>query len=244
MRPPLLNGPVRIAAVGDIHGDETLDIFAERARTLPPVDLFLLAGDITDKNDLGAFGRVVESLEAAYRGPMVGVFGNNEYPRDHMKYRRAFPRITFLQDEAHELEIGGRRLRIVGTTGSLDKPTRWQTKNLPGIEKEYADRVARVADLLRVRDGVRILLTHYAPTFVTMQGEKQWYWEQLGSKKFEGVILDTRPDLVIHGHVHKGKPYAELRRSQATLHDFSGGAAVPVYNVAFAERKEITQIEL
>ncbi len=235
---------MKIAAVADIHGDEALEEFRERLKTLPLVDLFLLGGDITDRNSLPAFRRVVEALRSVHHGPVVGVFGNNEYPSDHPRYRQAFPEFRFLDDEALDLELGGMPLRVVGSTGSLDKPTRWQSRNMPGIEELYLRRVEVVRKLLSAGPPHRILLTHYAPTFATMQGEVQWYWDQLGSLRYEDVILETRPSLVFHGHIHNGKPFAELRRRQGTLEEPRGGRPIPIHNIAFAERREITVVDL
>lgn len=235
---------MKIAAVADIHGDETLPDFRQRLAALPAVDLFLLGGDITDANDLSAFGRAVEAMRQVHRGPVVAIFGNNEYAPDHPKYRARFPDITFLDDEAADLHGPGGPLRVVGTTGSLDKPTWWQSKNVPGIEKLYGERVGKVRRLLSEGPRPRILLTHYAPTYRTMVGERKWYWDQLGSAKYEEVILETLPAAVLHGHVHNGKPFVELLRQQRTLEDSLHSPSVPIYNIAFAERREITVVDL
>jgi Icc-related predicted phosphoesterase len=187
----------------------------------------------------------VEAIRKYHGGPILAVFGNNEYAPDFPRYRAGFPFIRFLHDEATELFVGGHTISVVGTLGSLEKPTVWQARHVPNIHEEYASRVEKVRQLLAdARGDVRILLMHYAPTFVTMEGEPQWYWNQLGSRRYEEVILATRPDVVLHGHIHKGKPVAFLRRAQRTLGDFEGDGQVPVYNIAFAERHEITLLEL
>jgi len=78
-----------------------------------------------------------------------------------------------------------------------------------------------------------------------MGGEKEAWRSQLGSKRLEQVVLRREPDLVVHGHVHKGIPFAELRGPQATLEDFGGSRRpIPVYNVAFPVTRGITIINV
>jgi len=104
--------------------------------------------------------------------------------------------------------------------------------------------VRRVDELL-AGDDRRLLFTHYPPTHATMGGEKEAWRSQLGSKSMEQVVLRRRPDLVVHGHIHKGVPFAELRGGRATLDDFGGDRkAIPVYNVAFPVTKRVTMIEV
>lgn len=234
---------MRIGAVGDIHGHEHLDAFREDLGRLGDVDLFVLAGDTTDRNDIEAFGLVLEAIRSHVDAPLWAVFGNNEYAHDHAtyvdRYSRAF-NVRFLQDHDAVFEAGGRRIRIIGSLGSLDRPTYWQRKNLPHLDGEYKQRV-EILDRLLQGDDARVLLTHYPPTYATMGGEKEPWRPELGCKALEPVLLRRRPALVIHGHIHKGIPYAELRPSGSTLDAFvSGSSAVPVHNVAYPVRRGIT----
>jgi len=233
---------VRIAAAGDIHGGEFLEPFVRAIRDLPEVDVFVLAGDITDHNNEADFDRVLEAVTAKVSCPILAVFGNNEYPSHHEGYR-ARHRATFLESEAHVVESGGERLRFVGTSGSLDEPTWWQRNNLPNIWREYAQRVEAVDRLLQV-DEPTVLLTHYPPTHVTMGEEKEAWRSQLGSLRMEAVVKRRRPLAVIHGHVHKGIPYGEIGGGQSTLEDFTAARGpIPVYNVAVPVSKGITLLE-
>ena len=237
---------MQIAAVGDIHGDEHLDAFAQSLRGTPDVDLFLLAGDTTDRNDLDAFDRVLGTLRDAVSAPIWGVFGNNEYEESQPSYRRIARghRVRFLQDEAALFQAAGGQARIVGSTGSLDRPTWWQRRNLPHLESLYRRRI-EILDGLLADGEPRILLTHYPPTYATMGGEKEAWRPELGCRALEPVLLRRRPDLVVHGHIHKGIPFAELRAPRTTLDAFADGARpVPVHNVAFPVRGHVMTFEL
>ncbi len=238
---------MRIAAVGDIHGHENLEAFRGDLERLEPVDLFLLAGDTTERNDIDVFGTVVESIRLRVRAPLWAVFGNNEYAHDHPTYIARFAdrfEVRFLQDEEAAFEARGKRVRIIGSLGSLDRPTWWQRKNLPHLEGEYKRRVEDLDRLLQ-GDDVRMLLTHYPPTYATMGGEKEAWRPELGCSALEPVLVRRRPTLVVHGHIHKGIPYATLGAKGGTLDAFAAGAEpIPVHNVAYPVRKGITVLEL
>src|SRR5438309_1922825 len=203
---------MRMAAVGDGHGDEHREMLASDLDRLGPVDLFLLAGDLTDRNDREAYGRVLETVRSRTGAPMYAVFGNNEYEDAVPEYVERFSDrygVRFLRDEAVSFETQGGSGRIVGSTGSLDRPTWWQRKNLPHMADTYRRRITLLDTLLAGTD-LRILLTHYPPTYVTMGDEKDAWRPELGCQALEPVLLRRRPNLVIHGHIHKGIPEADL----------------------------------
>jgi len=237
---------MRIAAVGDIHGHENLEAFRADLERLEPVDLFLLAGDTTDRNDMEVFGEVLEAIRQRVDAPLWAVFGNNEYGQDHPRYVERFAskyRVRFLQDEAAVFETRGERLRIVGSLGSLDRPTYWQRRNLPHLEGEYKRRIESLDRLLQASDAT-ILLTHYPPTYVTMGGEKEEWRPELGCRALEPVLLRNRPKAVLHGHIHKGIPYAELKPRADRLDAFlEPTRPVPVHNVAYPVRRTIPVLE-
>lgn len=233
---------MRVAAVGDVHGQEHLDALRTRLEEPLEADLLLLAGDLTHRNDLSVFGEVLDILREAVDAPPVAVFGNHEWADSWDDYRDAFD-IPFLQDEAKTFAVAGQRVRVVGSRGVLDRPTWWQRRNVEGIRDTYTRRVETLDELLDA-PGVRVLLTHYAPTFRTLVGEGEDYWDQLGSRRMERVLLRRRPMLAVHGHAHRGSAYAELRTNQATLDDFGGGRTIPIHNVAFPVREGVSVLDL
>jgi Icc-related predicted phosphoesterase len=210
---------------------------------LGPVDLFLLAGDTTDRNDLEAYDDVLRTIRSRVSAPIAAVFGNNEYSDDHPTYVARFAdryEVRFLQDETAQFSADGRKVRVVGSLGCLDRPTWWQRKNMPHLAEEYRRRIGTLDDLL-AGDDLRILLTHYPPTYVTMGAEKEEWRAELGCKALEPVLLRRRPRLVVHGHIHKGTPTGELRPTRSRLDDFTASATpVPVQNVAYPVRRAIS----
>jgi len=233
-----------VGALGDVHGKEFLGIL-EAQRRIDSLDLLLLAGDLTDGNDLGAFDLVVSELRRVTDAQMIGVFGNEEYDASHDEYKRRTD-VRFLDDEALVVEKQGLKVKIVGTTGSLDRPTWWQRTNLPDIWRRYQLRIDRISQLLERDDSdALILLSHYAVTYKTLQGEKEGRYSEMGSRRFESVILDRRPDVVFHAHAHAGTRVASIAREQMSLEDFGKETRkIPVYNVSLPLARSVTCIEM
>jgi len=233
-----------VGAVGDFHGRKYLDL-ARGSPRIGDADLILLAGDVTDGNDLEQFELVLEALRRETSAGIVAVFGNEEYEQSHLDYREKFD-IIFLDDEAVVLEVGGLKVKVVGTTGSLDRPTWWQRTNLPDVWKRYQKRAERVSGLLsREGSDVLILLMHYAPTYRTLGGEKEERFAEMGSRRYERVIMEKAPDAVFHAHAHNGTRQAVLAEEQRSLEDFNEGARrIPVFNVSLPLDRSITIVEI
>lgn len=207
-----------VAAVGDVHGTMYLNDFKRSLSSMPEVDLFLLAGDIARRNTLSEFDKVVGLIDS----PMIGVFGNEEWETE--KYSSAHPEITFLSEEA----VVFKGTRIVGSTGALDMPTQWQAQNVPGISSVFSSRISKLNSLLNKN---AVLLTHYAPTYLTLVGEGPDLFPRLGSEALEKVILEKKPRLVLHAHAHMGSPSAMLD-------------GVPIRNVSFPVNRGITVVQI
>jgi hypothetical protein len=74
-----------------------------------------------------------------------------------------------------------------------------------------------------------------------MGGEKEAWRPELGCRALEPVLLRRRPDLVIHGHIHRGIPFAELVEPRQSLDAFAAPSSpIPVHNVAYPVRKSIS----
>lgn len=233
-----------VGAVGDFHGRKYLEL-ARGSRRIGEADLVLLAGDVTDGNDLEQFELVLDALREETKARIVTVFGNEEYEQSHLDYRERFD-VVFLDDEAVVLDLGGTRVKVVGTTGSLDRPTWWQRTNLPDVWKRYQQRVERVSDLLsREGSDVLILLMHYAPTYKTLGGEKEERFAEMGSRRYEKIILEKAPDAVFHAHAHNGTRQATLAEEQKSLEDFNKGVhRIPIFNVSLPLNRSITVVEI
>jgi len=210
-----------------------LEPFWDMIKRAKQPDLFLLGGDIYEYRSPEIYGLILDFLKLKkWKCPIVAVFGNREFDEDKDEIRKICKkRITFLEEESIELKIKNKKVGIVGTEGSLEIPTWWQWRNIPGIKKTYNERREKVRGLLKkLKTDIKILLMHYAPTYKTLKGEDKRIYGDLGSKKYEKVLIETRPDFVVHGHAHYGIPLA-----------FVG--PIPVFNVAFTINRKIVEID-
>lgn len=217
---------MEIGAVGDIHYPVYKELFEESLKNIKNIDLLLLAGDVIDVGLYKNYKVAYDLIKKHLKCPIIACFGNTEFQKKEIKSENQ--EIKFLDDESLVFkEIG-----IVGTTGSLDKPTLWQSKNIPGIREIYSERISKIKNLLNeLKTSKKLLLMHYSPTYKTLEGEDKKIYPWMGCKKYEEVIKDTKPEIVIHAHAHNGSKYAEINSSK-------------VYNVSLPLRKEITVIKI
>jgi Icc-related predicted phosphoesterase len=194
---------LRIAAAGDIHSPRYLELFGEALSRMGKADLFLLAGDLVYKNDHTQLLPLVETLRRFHGGEILACFGNEEYLQDRRKYLE-LGLLRWVDEEAVVVEVKGLRVGVVGSQGSLARPTYWQQTHLPDISRVYAERVKLLDRLLRdLKAEVKVVLTHYAPTFATVKGEDPSSWPEIGNRKLEEVIARRQPDLWVHAHAHR-----------------------------------------
>ena len=223
---------MRVAAVADIHSPEYLGLFEEALSKLGGCDLFLTVGDVVLKNDISQLPAVFGAIREVHNGRIVACFGNEEYEQDQEEYER-FGGLTWVDDGSAVFEIRGLKVGIVGSRGSLDRPTFWQRTHVKGIGGIYRQRVERVdRALAELQADVKIVLTHYAPTYETLQGERERAWPEMACKRFEEVIHRRQPDLWLHGHAHRG------RRFEITI------GKTLVANVSLPARREIFVADL
>ncbi len=229
---------MRILAVADVHSPTHYEAFALSLAGATKPDLLLMAGDMINRGDAEEYPRLVEAINSTLGidVPIVACFGNDEYT----EIRRGIiaevgGRITLLDERSTIVEIGDVSVGIVGTQGSLDKPTKWQRESVPSIKRVFAQRAERATSLLRELVGKvdrRILLMHYSPCLETCEGEETRSFTWLGSRKFYSVVMEEQPDLVAHGHVHN-----------STRHEAMLGATL-VRNVAIPAVGGVTELVL
>ncbi len=227
---------VKIAATGDIHGRRFLDLYIKALGEMPSdVEALLLCGDVVDKGRAEDVKLVVEATRRFFKGKIYACFGNEEYETVQDRIvELSRGEIHWINETIVKLYMSDAIIALIGTRGCLDRPTRWQRRNIPRIEEIYAKRVERVKELLaQVGKGESsILFMHYAPTYKTLVGEEKWAWPELGCKKMEAVIASCRPTLVLHAHAHHG----EVVKAMV--------GATPVYNVSLPARGKIVVIDI
>jgi len=222
-----------IAATADIHSPRLYEYFVKAIEDLnAKPDLFLLAGDVINRGNIDEYQKISNVFFGKITCPIIACFGNDEFgPETRIMIENQIPDIKFLDDESLIIEAQDKSIGIVGSLGSLDRPTYWQRNNVPDIVDVYKKRVETVGKLLsELRTNFKILLIHYAPSYKILEGEEPRSYPELGSNDYEKVLVEQKPNLVITGHAHKGKKQAWID-------------TIPIINVAFPLNKQIVIID-
>src|SRR5919199_462180 len=212
--------PIRIAAAGDIHcsPDNRDHLAAAFSRADPDVDLFLLAGDLTTLGE----PEQAQPLADICRGlatRVLAVLGNHDWHANEVEELVSILEdggVTVLDPGTATCEVDGAQVGIVGTKGFVGGFPDSQLPDFgePILRQVYRDTTAEIEGC-----DHRIVLLHYAPTTTTLEGEPRVIWAFLGTDRLAPPISERQPDVVLHGHAHRG-----------TFRGFIGD--VPVYNVA------------
>lgn len=225
-----------IFSTADVHSPEYLQLFQSALEnTKQEPDVVLFAGDMVERNKVFMYKPVIELVRKKYPNtPIVAVFGNEEYRGYEKLYMQIYKEIAWLNDSY--LSLFDNELCIIGTRGGLDRPTQWQSKNIPGIERYYAElpfNIERLALMLRNSNCKKIiLLSHYGVTYKNLLGEDVNTYPYLACSRFEKILRREIIDMVIHGHIHLGQ------------YELVYVKDVPVYNVSLPARKKIVEIKI
>ena len=220
---------LRVAAVGDLHASDEHREHLERAfASLEDVDLVLLAGDLTT-HGLVAEASVLASACERARAPVAAVLGNHDHHsglQDEIGAVLERSGVVVLDGGHVVLELAGMQVGVVGAKGFVG--------GFPGAEiADFGERLLREVyaqtsrEVEALETGLeaiagcerRLVLLHYAPTVDTIVGEPEGIWAFLGSGRLAAPIGAHRPDVVLHGHAHHGRPSGTI-------------GTVPVHNVA------------
>lgn len=223
----IASGPVRVAAIGDVHASPSQrgqwrDAFAEVGHT---ADVLCLCGDLTN---IGTAAEA-EALADDLRGigvPVLAVLGNHDHqcgkPEEIEKVLRDAG-VKFLENETHVVKGVG-FAGVKGFGGGFDGKMldAFGEGAIKQFVQEAIDESLRLEHALKQLETERkVVVLHYAPICGTVVGEPEAIFPFLGSSRLAETI--DRFDgikAVFHGHAHRGT-YAGHTR-----------AGNPVFNVA------------
>jgi Icc-related predicted phosphoesterase len=221
---------LRVAAAGDIHCSEPLrDRIRQAFAELPgQADLVLLAGDLTTHGEPEQAAVLADAVRDLGL-PVIAVLGNHDHHSNRCGevtdvLREAGVRV--LSRDFVILDIDGADVGVVGTKGFVGGFPGAELPDFgePLLREVYRETTREVDAIEAGLEAVagchrRIVLMHYAPVPETLVGEPEVIWAFLGSSRLAAPIGAHRPDLVLHGHAHRGS--------------FAGAIGeVPVHNVA------------
>ncbi len=200
--------------ISDIHIPMySHDAYRMLTLPLPQIDVLMIAGDLTKKGVWKPFIEWYKKMKHVWKPKhVIAVWGNADKTPVRQYLPRALPEVIFLEDQTYS--IGN--ITIIGTEGVLDKPTRWQLKNIPNVLQMYEKRREWISTTIK-KHTTTILLTHYGVCKNTI--EKSSDIGGLTSIKLCESLRTNPPTLTVHGHSHHATVYK-------TKEPF------PIYNVA------------
>lgn len=217
---------MRIAATADLHySTQTSNALKEQfAKVRDEADVLIVAGDLTN------FGRT-EEMEALVnvlvrlRIPIIAVLGNHDYEcgnETELMHMMSSEGIKVLDGTGYEREGVG----FAGTKGFIGgfgrgMLTPFGEPEVKAFVKASVDEAMKLERAMsQLRTGKRIVVLHYSPVAMTVQGEAPEIYPYLGNSRLAEVVDRHGADLVVHGHAHHG-----------SLNGKTAGG-VPVHNVA------------
>jgi Icc-related predicted phosphoesterase len=224
------NGKTRIAAVADIHIQETdknkwTDFFKDISKN---ADILVIAGDLTNTGD-EAEAEVLKVELKACTLPVIAVLGNH----DHEKGRQKTIRQILQSEQVHILDgeavaIGDLGFAgIKGFGGGFDSymlSMFGETAMKAFVQEAVNDALSLDRALTRLdqqHEGLKkIAILHYSPLQDTVKGEPEQIFPFLGSSRLAEPLIRRQVKAVFHGHAHAGTLEGRLNND------------IPVFNVA------------
>ena len=217
---------LRIAAVGDLHFDESREGTLRElfARAADEADILVLAGDMTTHGRPQQMRDFVGELRGVDM-PIVAVLGNHDFETGHARECKDVlceRGVHVLDGEAVEVQGVG----FAGTKGFAGGFGRgalgpFGEQLIKDFVQQALDEALKLEKALHQLDtDTRVVLLHYAPIVDTVVGEPEAIYPFLGSSRLLTPIDTLGADVVFHGHAHHG------------THEGTTPAGIPVYNVA------------
>jgi Icc-related predicted phosphoesterase len=220
------NGTVRVAAVGDVHVNEsTAPVFRELLKNVSShADILVLCGDLTNRG-LAREAQVVAEELVTCKLPVVGVLGNHDMEsgeQEEVTKILCQAGVSMLEDQPCEIQGVG-FAGVVGFCGGFDRNALapFGEDLIKRFVHETIDQALQLESALaRLRTQHKLAVLHYAPIRDTVEGEPPEIFPFLGSSRLEEPVDRYEVSAAVHGHAHGGAPQGKTR------------SGVPVYNVA------------
>jgi Icc-related predicted phosphoesterase len=205
------NHPMRVAAIGDLHVQETdvapyRELFSEISNH---ADVLLLCGDLTNFGKVKEAEILAEDIKSATI-PVLGVLGNHDYEcgcAEKVVEILQGAGMIVLDEQAHEIDGVG----FAGVKGFLGGFGRGELAPFgEPIVKAFVDEALKEARKLEnalrtIRTERSVAVLHYAPVTDTLEGEPAEIFQYLGAQRLaEPIDRFDHVKAVVHGHAHHG----------------------------------------
>ena len=226
---------MRIAATGDLHFGKA------SAGTLQPLlsqiateaDVLVLAGDLTDYGTPEEGRTLVKELATSVRIPIVAVLGNHDFEAGaerEIHQMLADHGVFVLDGDTCEVQGVG-FAGVKGFAGGFGRRALgpWGEPIIKQFVHEAVNESLKLESALaRLRTDKIVVVLHYAPIEMTVEGEPREIFPYLGCSRLAEPLSRFAVTAVIHGHAHNGALEGRTASN------------VPVYNVAYPLMKRLT----
>jgi Icc-related predicted phosphoesterase len=214
------NGKTRIAAVGDIHVQETekgswAEYFRQASKR---ADILLICGDLTNTGDEVEAQLLSEELKSCSI-PVVAVLGNHDYEKGrHKTIRKIVQNENMHLLDGETVVIGDLGFAgVKGFGGGFDTHmlSMFGEAAMKAFVQEAVDEALRLDRALARLDQQhenlkKIALMHYSPVKNTVVGEPEQIFPFLGCSRLADPLVRRKVIAVFHGHAHAGALQAEM----------------------------------
>lgn len=167
--------------------------------------MLIIAGDVHP--DVAVRDRLIKLCEDHYRIPVILQEGNHDY------YGSEFP----LTQEPRILTINGLKILAITLWTYLDPIAEMRAITFPDFDKvtgikniSCAKQNFAHAEAVRIiqTEAPDIVVTHHAPSYLSVAPRFKGHPEtDFFYSRQENLILDMKPKLWVHGHVHDNFDY-------------------------------------
>lgn len=209
-RQPEHDQPVRIAAVADLHVQESRpgryrELFS---KVCQEAEILLLCGDLTNMGLPAEAELLAEDIKSC-RIPVAGVLGNHDYERGHADEVRKIltgAGMIFLDEHTYRLRHVG-FAGVKGFGGGFDKHmlASFGEEAIKHFVAEVIQEGLVLENQLRMLNTPqRIVALHYSPIAATIAGEPPEVFPFLGCSRLAETIDRFDVAAAFHGHSHHG----------------------------------------
>lgn len=181
---------MRLLLVSDLHGQHC--VLRRILERVGEVDAALLAGDLTHFGSPGDAEKLVR-LAAEAAGAVFAVAGNCDSPEIDR-------RLAELGVGLHGRGVVYRSMRLQG----LSAMPPWKHRMYQFTEEELAQSLAAGWSDIAHAAGHHVVLSH-APPRGTKTLDRTHFFMHAGSRALGQFVEQTRPQLVVCGHIHEGR---------------------------------------
>lgn len=221
------NGKLRVAAIGDLHVQETSvapyrDMFSEISNN---ADVLVLCGDLTNFGKTREAEILADDIQSCSI-PVLGVLGNHDYECGQPEKVCAIltdAGMKVLNEQAVEIDGVG----FAGVKGFMGGYGKGELAPFgEPVAKAFVDEVMNESrklenQLRTIRTERSVAVLHYSPIEGTIEGEPPSIYQYLGSQRLcEPIDRFDHVKAVVHGHAHHG------------TYEGKTPLGKPVYNVA------------